>query len=463
MFPRDDSFRKTIGAGNWSSTSEALRKHWRRSPAAMSRWHWNSSPLIGHRAHCRSGMDLSMEDEVIRHILGSWSPSVMVPEPSAAVVTPSMRCEATRLQTFTMWPGSSSMSPQDLARAGFFYLGPEDRVQCFCCGGVLRRWEPGDQALNEHRKFFPSCPFVLGREVGNIQFSAGRDSVDGQILGQLNRFPVEEEEEAWHAVYPEMMEERERLATYSSWPPYAEVTPDVLARAGFFYTGHRDNVKCFHCDGGLRNWERGDDPWKEHAKWFPRCEFLIQSMGLAYVRSVQDALFSSPETTPESQRSVDRSPGSPSDSPGDFLQSSIAQAALQMGFDENLVASLVQSRFLLVGAPYSCVSDLVHDLVQAEEDRQAHTTDFLRIPEAPAQRANTEPQLPKEPEVPLSTEEQLRRLKEERMCKVCMDKDVSMVFVPCGHLVVCMDCAPNLRHCPICRATIRGSVRAFMS
>ncbi|XP_056403569.1 baculoviral IAP repeat-containing protein 7 isoform X4 [Hyla sarda] len=402
MFPRDDSFRKTIGAGNWSSTSEALRKHWRRSPAAMSRWHWNSSPLIGHRAHCRSGMDLSMEDEVIRHILGSWSPSVMVPEPSAAVVTPSMRCEATRLQTFTMWPGSSSMSPQDLARAGFFYLGPEDRVQCFCCGGVLRRWEPGDQALNEHRKFFPSCPFVLGREVGNIQFSAGRDSVDGQILGQLNRFPVEEEEEAWHAVYPEMMEERERLATYSSWPPYAEVTPDVLARAGFFYTGHRDNVKCFHCDGGLRNWERGDDPWKEHAKWFPRCEFLIQSMGLAYVRSVQDALFSSPETTPESQRSVDRSPGSPSD--------------------------------------------------------------FLRIPEAPAQRANTEPQLPKEPgKVPLSTEEQLRRLKEERMCKVCMDKDVSMVFVPCGHLVVCMDCAPNLRHCPICRATIRGSVRAFMS
>lgn len=35
-------------------------------------------------------------------------------------------------------------------------------------------------------------------------------------------------------------------------------------------TGHGDNVKCFHCDGGLRNWEPGDDPWQEHAKWFPR-------------------------------------------------------------------------------------------------------------------------------------------------------------------------------------------------
>lgn len=61
--------------------------------------------------------------------------------------------------------------------------------------------------------------------------------MDGQILGQLQRFPGEEEEETWQAVYPDMVEERQRLATYRNWPPYAEVTPDVLARAGFFYTG----------------------------------------------------------------------------------------------------------------------------------------------------------------------------------------------------------------------------------
>ena len=34
--------------------------------------------------------------------------------------------------------------------------------------------------------------------------------------------------------------------------------------------GHSDDVKCFCCDGGLRCWESGDDPWVEHAKWFPR-------------------------------------------------------------------------------------------------------------------------------------------------------------------------------------------------
>lgn len=62
-----------------------------------------------------------------------------------------------------------------------------------------------------------------------------------------------------------------------------------------------------------------------------------------------------------------------------------------------------------------------------------------------------------------SPEELLRQLQEERTCKVCMDKLVSIVFIPCGHLVVCCDCATSLRHCPICRAVIRGSVRAFMS
>ncbi|XP_077109026.1 baculoviral IAP repeat-containing protein 7 isoform X2 [Ranitomeya variabilis] len=433
----------------------------------MSCWHWDSSPLAEDRAQCRSRLDLSMEldEEVLNRILGSWRSRRVVPKPPA-VVKPSMCCEASRLRTFTVWPGPSTICPRHLARVGFYYLGPGDRVQCFCCGVLLTCWEPGDDPRDEHHKFSPSCPFLLGREVGNIPCAGGRDSVDGQILGQLHRFP-EDEELTLVVAYPEMVEERERLATYSNWPPYAELTPDVLARAGFFYTGHGDNVKCFHCDGGLRNWERRDDPWREHAKWFPRCEFLIQSMGLAYVRGVQETLFS-PESTvssPESPRSEDRSSGSRSDSPGDrqaFLHSSVAQGALQMGFDEDLVASLVQSQFLLTGAPYSSVSDLVHDLVQAEESR-AHTTDFVRVPEAPAPRETAEPQPPKEPDHSLSTEEQLQRLKEERMCKVCLDKDVSMVFVPCGHLVVCMDCAPNLRHCPICRASIRGSVRAFMS
>lgn len=63
----------------------------------------------------------------------------------------------------------------------------------------------------------------------------------------------------------------------------------------------------------------------------------------------------------------------------------------------------------------------------------------------------------------LPVEEQLRRLQEERTCKVCMDKEVSIVFIPCGHLVVCQECAPSLRRCPICRGAVKGTVRTFLS
>ncbi|EHH65172.1 hypothetical protein EGM_01881 [Macaca fascicularis] len=67
-----------------------------------------------------------------------------------------------------------------------------------------------------------------------------------------------------------------------------------------------------------------------------------------------------------------------------------------------------------------------------------------------------------EPPGARDVEEQLRRLQEERTCKVCLDRAVSIVFVPCGHLV-CAECAPSLQLCPICRAPVRSRVRTFLS
>jgi inhibitor of apoptosis protein 1 and 2, iap1, iap2, putative len=41
-----------------------------------------------------------------------------------------------------------------------------------------------------------------------------------------------------------------------------------------FFIGVDDYVKCFYCDGGLSHWEKEDDPWEEHMKWFSDCEFI---------------------------------------------------------------------------------------------------------------------------------------------------------------------------------------------
>ncbi|TRZ01180.1 hypothetical protein DNTS_011051 [Danionella cerebrum] len=409
-----------------------------------------------------------------------------------------MRSEEERLQTYQDWPEDAPVRPAELARAGFYYLGEDDTVQCFCCEGVLTHWVDGDTALGEHQRHFPSCGLMMGRNVGNVPIGSS-DSVDGQLLSQLQRLTMEEQGLTGQAVYPEMETEVDRLSTFNNWPPGAPVQAEPLARAGFFFTGHGDNVKCFFCDGGLRNWEPGDDPWQEHAKWFPQCEYLLQSRGQDYVSNVQQSHFSTNERgdmirppTPAMRFTLNlhyekcavalrhalmflcavplaevlggrRSVAAPMLSP-------VVQAVLQMGFQRSVVDSLVQSRYLLTGAHYTSVSELVSDVLQAEEEDQREeeqsrtgTSDTRPDPVERQRTTRTQVSAREKVRSDLTPEEQLRQLQEERTCKVCMDKLVSMVFIPCGHLVVCSDCAASLRHCPICRALIRGSVRAFMS
>ncbi|KAM9344054.1 baculoviral IAP repeat-containing protein 7 [Pholidichthys leucotaenia] len=382
-----------------------------------------------------------------------------------------MQREQERLRTFQNWPADAPVASGDLAKAGFFFLGPGDKVQCFCCGGILRYWVNGDSPAVEHKRHFPTCSFILGRAVGNIPLQvSSSDSVDGQLLSQLQRLTMDDQGVGGQAVYPEMEAEDSRLTTFHNWPTDASVQPDVLAQAGFFYTGHGDNVKCFFCDGGLRNWEPGDNPWQEHAKWFPRCEFLIQSRGQEYIGSIQSTHFHPDETVGGSQTPAGRDIGSRNDlvsglGASSALLSPVVQTVLQMGFEVSLVESLVQTKYLLTGQHYTSVSDLVTDVLQAEdEDRQRGPQSTAPETRQGSSAGSTRTQTPSRERVKdPSPEELLRQLQEERTCKVCMDKLVSIVFIPCGHLVVCGDCAASLRHCPICRAVIRGSVRAFMS
>ncbi|XP_045198939.2 baculoviral IAP repeat-containing protein 7-A-like [Mercenaria mercenaria] len=80
-------------------------------------------------------------------------------------------------------------------------------------------------------------------------------------------------------------------------------------------------------------------------------------------------------------------------------------------------------------------------------------------------RTSTEPSADKTPKSTKderkSLKEENQHLKEQMMCKICMDKDANIVFLPCGHLVSCVECAHALRKCAVCRTVIQGTVRAY--
>jgi len=173
----------------------------------------------------------------------------------------SLKCEKTRLQTFSGWP-LDWPSPKDLAKAGLFYLKKGDRTQCAFCRGVLGTWKMSDVPLEEHKKYFPLCPFVQGFPVGNV---FDENMYPDEIL-KYRGFPKHPDYAALDA----------RVATYTqTWT--MKQSPLQMAQAGFFYVGLSDHVRCFYCGGGLRNWEPHDDPWKEHEFWFSKCPYVKKS------------------------------------------------------------------------------------------------------------------------------------------------------------------------------------------
>lgn len=44
---------------------------------------------------------------------------------------------------------------------------------------------------------------------------------------------------------------------------------------------------------------------------------------------------------------------------------------------------------------------------------------------------------------------------------ICMDKEVVVIFLPCGHLISYTDCAAAMKDYPVYRNHVEGIVRSF--
>jgi hypothetical protein len=46
-------------------------------------------------------------------------------------------------------------------------------------------------------------------------------------------------------------------------------------------------------------------------------------------------------------------------------------------------------------------------------------------------------------------------------CHICLERNLPIVFLPCGHLCACAMCDPGLKHCPMCRREVSDTLRIF--
>lgn len=70
--------------------------------------------------------------------------------------------------------------------------------------------------------------------------------------------------------------EEGRLKTFDKWPHADDsfCSKEKMAKAGFYYTGISDCVKCFVCSIKLNNWDsNNDEPWSKHLESSDKCIF----------------------------------------------------------------------------------------------------------------------------------------------------------------------------------------------
>jgi len=302
-----------------------------------------------------------------------------------------------------------------MAAAGFYYLRRDDIVRCAFCGVEVGNWVVGDDPKEDHKKWAPRCAFINGRPTDNVPLSAESSSVTSDTVpvgydtcgpcdihlraGRINSLTGNIDENLLKLgvsktscpQHPEYATTDRRLRSFENWPISMQIKPDVLSIAGFFYTGVGDQTKCFQCGGGLKDWESNDDPFIEHAKWFPKCQFILNCKGKAFVDKVINDI--SPKEIPKS----------PSESALDEKRKS-------------------------AGSP---------DSLNSSGSSGVHSRTSSFSDDAP--------------------------VSDSKLCKICYKNEMGIVFLPCGHILACFECAPSLMNCAVCRRPVEATVRAFLS
>ncbi|XP_076084057.1 putative inhibitor of apoptosis [Mytilus galloprovincialis] len=274
-----------------------------------------------------------------------------------------------------------------------------------------------------------------------------------------------------------------RISSFEGWPGYLNQTPREMALAGFLFAGYHDYTRCFHCGGGLRNWDAGDDPCVEHARWFPQCGFLKQNKGESFIQAVlkkhymdqrgnenstyspknhqEDRTVTSNRNTTMASTSVvglDKSKlCTPNSQTREQSNSRNSSSGMQpVTNDSSTVASRVNTTYNSVST--TNIEHTERRILQTIAARTVLEMGFTSHQVMDAvneiQRLNSDTHL---------VLEENRQLQEQRQCKVCREFDSTVAFLPCGHIVCCTDCAPAMRKCPVCKTYVKGTVKTFLA
>ncbi|XP_071093157.1 putative inhibitor of apoptosis [Haliotis cracherodii] len=360
------------------------------------------------------------------------------------------------------------------ARSGSHPYSIGDKVECERCGLKLLNWTDTDDALHEHATRRTHCPFIVS------------------LYRKLGQTPPPK--------HPKYQHLQARLDSFVDWPRrYVPKTPEELAAAGFFYIGSADRVTCFQCGITLRDWEEEHDPVAEHQRYSEHCQFInktdLNQLGVA-TRTVEEK---------KTEQSGREKPGEPSgasqDATGaaDHIQDTTSTGARQEATGaehhiQNTASTGASNQRRVSEKANNLTSQTTEDGVtppllwpvttpSTQADGKYTSGDNVPTSKQEATKKNTPSTLTTltssdtklattsstsrtDPQMRPSSRrlaEENKLLKQRRTCRVCEKEIVSELFLPCGHLVTCSACAPKVNECIMCKKTILGTVKVFIT
>lgn len=189
-------------------------------------------------------------------------------------------------------------------------------------------------------------------------------------------------------------------------------TPEELSSNGFFWVGPwvepgitiLDHVRCFWCKATLLCWEESDIIAEEHMRIRPDCPFARKTVNR-------------PPTATEKHEAINL-----------WKDTQRVKYVRRHGIPPHIV--------------YAALED-IYDNIYPFPDSQGLLEAVARVLENSVVTCKPESRIDS--------------------CKVCLTNQVSVLFVPCGHLACCMPCSKAFNSCPVCKGKVRGRVVARLT
>jgi hypothetical protein len=393
-----------------------------------------------------------------------------------------------RTYTFSNWP-SITPSAQEMSLAGWWYTNIADRVICIHCDTMFHNWSETDRPYEIHRLKSPRCFYVrLLEQKGTVntdqrQASASNPTIVEVPHGQTIVGAV-------HAEYASIIRRRQ---TFENWPEAEQSSLpsiDSFIDAGFFYTGDKTIVRCFYCNGALRNWQATDDPKVEHARWFPQCAYIRQYIGENLYQAIQrknrelraqqnlqeNYSGENSQCIPWTNDEIDRMVKARLDLPvveklrlEGYSMAIIRKVyEMQLRFkkddfktdvDLRVACLILDKQVKLINGneaniliPQNWMKKFLEDQENGIDRQNPVIVETIEIPKVEIQKVVTT--VTPRPRVLPKTEEQ-------GACVLCLTTERQVACLPCGHLTSCVACGHSLKTCPICRAAVKAFVRIY--